>query len=386
MAKERAESKERIGFTARWLRSEESFTVGEYRDKTTPLRLVVLQTKRVWQVRARVKGHPNPIRCQMGEAFDSNLAAAREWAKEVKTLCDKGINPNERRAETLGAMLDKYIEESTGTLASATISDYRHSATKFPARLRARPVSDVTTAEIRALHNSLRETPAQANRVLAVLSAAFVALSGRSDNPVSDVKRFRETPRKRYLSKAEVTELAKALEQHPNRTAVACIQFQFLTGCRPHEARSAHWDQFDLKDGIWRKLAAYTKQREFHEVPVSAPVRDLLNGLPSRGKSKWLFPAKHDMDEPIGKTGVSKVWRAIREDAGIPDVRLHDLRHSFASFLVASGASLPMIGKMLGHTQAATTARYAHLDVDPLRQYAETAGAAITSSAKANKS
>jgi integrase len=146
-----------------------------------------------------------------------------------------------------------------------------------------------------------------------------------------------------------------------------------LTGARKTEVTAARWEQFDLAGGTWTKPGSTTKQKADHHVPLSAPALQLLNTIGPKPQG-YLFPGR-DGD---GFLNIQTTWEAVRKVAGIEDVHLHDLRHSFASILVSSGASLPLIGALLGHSNPTTTARYSHLFLDPLRAAAERVGAIVT--------
>jgi len=147
-----------------------------------------------------------------------------------------------------------------------------------------------------------------------------------------------------------------------------------LTGARRGEVLSAEWVHFDMARGVWNKPATSTKQKRDHHIPLSDAARKLLESLP-RTNSFYVFPSKRNGGHRIH---VSKDWQAIRKAAGIADVRIHDLRHSYASVLASAGFSLPTIGALLGHSRAQTTARYAHLQQDSLRTATERAGEILT--------
>jgi len=141
--------------------------------------------------------------------------------------------------------------------------------------------------------------------------------------------------------------------------------------CWRGEALNATWDQFDLDEGIWSKPVTHTRQKKPHRVPLSSPALALLKQAQEQTEGRCVFPGRGP-DKPL--TDLKRTWKAVCQAAGIEDCRLHDLRHSFASVLVSQGASLPLIGAMLGHTQPQTTARYAHLYDEPLREAAEQVG------------
>jgi integrase len=161
------------------------------------------------------------------------------------------------------------------------------------------------------------------------------------------------------------------------------LRLCLLTGCRVGEALNATWSQLDLAGDIWIKPGATTKQGTEHRAPLSEAavllVKDILAAAPKdedgKPESLYVFPGRSP-DVPMGY--IKKDWEVIRKVAKIEDVRMHDLRHTYASILVSTGASLPLIGALLGHTQVATTARYAHLFDDPLRKAADEVGYIVT--------
>jgi integrase len=201
------------------------------------------------------------------------------------------------------------------------------------------------------------------------------ALRPPFSNPCRAVARNPEERRQRFLSPAEMARLADVLGRRPERISVALVRFLLLTGARFGEAANAIWAQFDLEGGTWRKPSSHTKQKKEHVVPLSAPALMLLQQLhEANASSPYLFPG------PTGKpiTTVKTFWRSVTRQAQLDGVRTHDLRHSFASVLASGGASLPLIGSLLGHTQAATTQRYSHLLDAVQREAVERAGAVIS--------
>ena len=232
--------------------------------------------------------------------------------------------------------------------------------------------------DIAALHRKISSTAGhQANRVVAVLSRMLnlaIKWGWRADNPAKGTERNPEEKRHRYLSSAELDRLTEALAKHWDKQAANIFRLLLLTGARRGEVQSMQWGDLELEVGVWTKPGATTKQRTLHRVPLSAPVRQLLADLErERGDSEFVFPGR------LGghRVEIKAAWRAICKAARIRDLRIHDLRHSYASQLVSAGFSLPTIGALLGHTQPATTHRYAHLADDPLRRATETVGAVI---------
>jgi integrase len=311
-----------------------------------------------------------------------SVSGAREEAKRLKREIDGGGDPvgkhrEQREAPTVNDLCDRFEQEHLPRKRPTTQRDYRGilKALVRPA-LGKRKVASIEFADADALHRDVAKNngPYRANRMAAVGSKMFslaVKWKLRADNPFKGIEREDEQKRKRYLSGAELERLAKALAEHGDRDAADIFRLLLLTGARRSEVLAARWEQFDLEKGIWTKPGATTKTRTDHEVPLSAPARQMLAARERGGE--WVFP---------GRAGGHRVeikgnWARICKAAGIRGLRIHDLRHSYASQLASKGFSLPVIGALLGHTQPITTARYAHLFDDPLRKATEAVGAII---------
>lgn len=240
-------------------------------------------------------------------------------------------------------------------------------------RLGRRKVDAVGSRDIRALHVAMKDTPYQANRVLALLSKMFslaMAWGWRHDNPVKGIERYREERRERWLSQDELHSLWQVLEAHPNQRAANAVRFQLLTGARIGEVLSARWSDIDLERGVWIKPSHHTKQKRTERLPLSAAALALLTAMREQPwvSETFLFPG----DQPDRSlTTIRRFWRRVTEQAGLEGYRLHDNRHTYASHLVSSGLSLEIVGRLLGHTNPLTTRRYAHLADDPLRAATE---------------
>jgi len=235
-------------------------------------------------------------------------------------------------------------------------------------------VDAITTLDLQKLHSDLHKTPVHANRIMALLSKMFnlaIQWGWRPDNPVKGVTKYKEQKRHRWLDDEESQRLFSTLDAYHNQSVANAIRLLILTGARKNELLSATWDQFDLEKGVWTKKAHLTKQRKMEHVPVSSVALEILKKMKERTDSSFLFPGKAPgkyLKDP------KKAWHTIRKKADIPDVHIHDLRHTYASHLVSSGLSLSIVGKLLGHTQASTTQRYAHLADAPLREATELLG------------
>ena len=219
-----------------------------------------------------------------------------------------------------------------------------------------------------------KPTPIRANRMGEVLRKMFtlaIDWGWRSDNPAQGFHRRIEHARERFLSPEELTRLAAVLDAAEDQRAAGIIRLCMLTGARLGEVRTARFDQFNLDYAIWSKPASTTKQRKIHRVPISQEVVAIVRQrqlVVPRG-NPWLFPG-----DAIGKPvrEIRCFWTRVQKEAQLSDVRIHDLRHTFASLLVSGGASLEIIGKLLGHSQMQTTQRYAHLMDSPLRAGVDT--------------
>ncbi|MDP1577901.1 MAG: site-specific integrase, partial [Cypionkella sp.] len=318
-------------------------------------------------------------------------------AKDLRREIDEGRDPlgergQLREAPRFSDMIDRYLAEHVPHLAKTNASDQRSMLTKLVApHWGSKLVTEITPHDVAKLLNIIakgrarpskekpnnrgrklqgaKPTPIRANRVGEVLRKMFTLAVGwgwRTDNPASAFKKRIENERERFLSQEEIGKLAGALDVAADQRAAGIIRLCMLTGSRVGEVRQARFEQFNLELGSWSKPAATTKQRKIHRIPISADVAAIVRqrqlsvpkGIP------WLFPGDTP-GQPVKE--IRRFWINIQKQAKLPDVRIHDLRHTFASLLVSGGASLEMIGKLLGHSQMQTTQRYAHLMDSPLR-------------------
>jgi integrase len=195
-----------------------------------------------------------------------------------------------------------------------------------------------------------------------------------ASNPAKGVERNPEAKRRRYLTGDELTRLTRALAEHDDQQAANVFRMLLLTGARKGEVLSAQWSQFDFGRNVWTKPAATTKTKRDHEVPLGQAALQLLGQMrrAAPDNAQYLFPGRSGA-QPLVE--VKKGWSVICKRAAIAGLRIHDLRHSFASELVSAGFSLPVIADLLGHTQIATTSRYSHLYDDVAREAANRVGA-----------
>ena len=313
---------------------------------------------------------------------------ARVAALEILAQAKAGIDPRDadakRTAEPVMAELGRrFLEEYVPTHCKpSTQGEYRRSVELFidPAIGEMR-IAEVERKDIAKLHFDLRDKPYQANRTLGVLSKMFSlaevwGLRPDGSNPCRHVKRYKESKRERFLSPDETERLGEVLREAESEmpSAVAAFRLLLLTGCRLSEIQFLRWEH--VKDDCIELPDAKTGGRV---VPLGPEARAVLADLPREEGNPWVIRGKKPGTH---LTDLQRPWRRIRERAELEDVRIHDLRHSYASRALALGESLTMIGKLLGHTQVQTTARYAHLARDSIQN----AAARITESIGGNLS
>ncbi len=328
-------------------------------------------------------------------ALKAILAQMREKAATIKGAAryDGRDLLAERRAQrekpAIGDLCDRYLEEHAPKKRSSSQKNDKAMIDNYirPA-LGNRRVEDVEFENIDALHRKITKagSPYAANRCVALASKMFalaIRWKMRSDNPATGIERNPENRRDRYLVHDELARLSAALKVTKRKASANAVRLLLLTGARRNEVLGANWDQFDLDTGVWTKPSSHTKQKKLHRVPLSAPARQLLVDMRAaaekaaekerRPPSCFLFPGA----DGEAQKELKHFWATICREANIAGVRVHDLRHTYASVLASSGQTLPIIGQLLGHTNPHTTARYAHLFDDPLRKATETAASLI---------
>ena len=366
-------------------------------------------------------------RLSIGRYGPLTVEQARQLAREALGGVAQGADPARERTSSKGAATVAtlgvdYLSDVRDRRKPTTSAEYVRLWTKHIApTLGSRRVVDISAADVSKLHRSLHDTPYLANRVLALLGAFFAYAErqgerARHTNPAHEIEPYREVSRERFLTPAEITRLGQALTtaereglpvppqlqaksrgmskkrrskltgrkrgpynreakaprlQPANPFAVAAIRFLILTGWREREALTLRWSHLDLK----RSVATLPDTKTGKSVRVlGAPARLLLDELPRVEGSPYVFPGR-SADVPLVE--ISRLWYAARHAARLDGVRLHDLRHSFASVSASSGGSLLMIGKLLGHKETATTAKYAHLLPDPVQAAADAASGQV---------
>jgi len=236
----------------------------------------------------------------------------------------------------------------------------------------SRRLSSLTRRDVALLHNKIGETARYAaNRVVALVRKMFnlAHLWGvyPGENPAIGIELFHEEKRDRFVQPHELPKLFEALNEESNPYVKTAFLVALLTGARRGEVLAMQWADLDLEQAVWR--IPHTKARRPHLLPLPEPVVSLLKELPPMLGCPYVFPGRDGKGHLVN---IAKAWARIRGRAGLTDVRIHDLRRTLGSWLAANGASLPLIGRALNHTQVSTTAIYARLNLDPVRTALET--------------
>lgn len=309
-----------------------------------------------------------------------SFAAARKEAMRLLSEAAQGGDPvaekqTARQGKTVSDLASQYLSHHARPKKrpKSVANDISMLNGIILPSMSTRLVAEIGHSDVQALHNGLADTPYRANRTLALLSKMFelsIRWGWRSDNPAKGVERFPEEKRHRWLSEDELSRLTRALDEHPNQTAASAIRLQLLTGARIGEVLTAKWQDFDLNRGFWIKPSHHTKQKRTEHLPLSGAALALLSSIKAGmdADDELVFPGRV-AGQPI--KDLKRFWKAVLREAGITNYRIHDNRHTHASHLVSSGLSLPIVGRLLGHTNPLTTQRYAHLADNPLREAAE---------------
>jgi integrase len=358
---------------------------------------------RTWVLNYYVRGGGPERRYPIGQFPTWKAKRARQRARQHQLDIDEGRDPmgeehDKRNAPTVDALIKTFIEEHVSTnLRESTAIQYRYALTKYiqPA-IGHKKINEVTFSDVDQLHRSIshppkpaKGSPYMANRVIAVghrmfLMAIRKELRTDGKNPFANVALNSEEIRHKHLTRDELVRLLQAMAQHPDPSSVRPLRLMLLTGCRRGEALAAKWDDFKITQdhngqltGTWTMLAHTVKQRKTHSAPLNGPACQLFIEIRDEqtagGKAlpSFVFPGR----SVRGHVGhIARVWQRLCRDAEIKDMRMHDLRHAYATFLASGGSSLLIIGQLIGHRTAAATKRYAHLLNEPLVEATERVG------------
>lgn len=338
--------------------------------------------RKMYLAQFRAGGRLRRLNIGLHGAVTPDLARteAMKHLSQVRLGADPAGERDRRKVSpTMKEFGQRFLDEHVASHCKpSTQAEYKRSVELFiNPKIGSHRIIDVTRADVVEMHQSMKATPYQANRTLGVLSIMFTvahAWGVRTDgmNPCWKVKRYKEVKRERYLTSDELARLGKVLrETNAEREAAYCIQLLLLTGCRLGEIQKLKWEYVDLDAGLLRLPDSKTGAKL---VAIGQAVVKLFKSIPKVSNNPYVITGTIE-DQHL--TDMQKPWRRLRKRAGLDDVRIHDLRHSFASDALQLGEDLTMIGRLLGHTQVQTTARYAHLKTDPIRAAANKVSDAI---------
>ena len=359
-------------------------------------------------------------RLTIGKASELTADQARKAANQLRAGVIRGEDPMgvkaaQRAAPTVADLADAFLTDHvTDKRENSTYVHYKDLLDRIilPAVGKVK-AKDLDHAEVAKLHRAWRGTPFQANRVLAVISSMYsygarqsVKMVPKGTNPAADIEKYDEPARNRPLKPDELMRLGEALrlaettgipwEVRPEKRAskhlaatdkrvtihsehvIAAIRLLMFTGARLREILNLEWGQVDLEAGMLLLDHHKTKRRTGKVKPIvlNPPAIEVLSKLTRLGKFVIAGESAGTPEEKP-RPDIKKPWASISKHAGLEGLRINDLRHNFASLGVGGGMGLPIVGKLLGHTQVRTTERYVHYDNDPLRRVANTIGATI---------
>ncbi len=365
----------------------------------------------------RIRGRER--RYTIGRCEDFSVTAARDESEKLRGEIARGVDPLEQKeaerkqvdaeqgAPNFADLCRDYTEEAEGYKRKRTLLSHKSIlVTHLLPHFGQRAPGEIRSDDLIRIHKSLRTTPYVANRTLSLASAIFSWVLKKSErkekygiaeNPVKGVQRYHEDRHEVWLSTEQLDRLKSALDAYPEQGAADAIRLLILTGSRESEVLNASWDQLDLARGIWTKPSHHTKQKKIEHVPLSKAALLVLRRMAAHKTGPFLFPGRRQENEAAKLAAVEKKkvdaaarvtirrpWVQVCKVAGLvteeqiqgkrkvlvrykPTVRIHDLRHTYASHLVSKGVSLHIVGKLLGHTRSETTERYGHVADQALR-------------------
>jgi integrase len=312
-------------------------------------------------------------RITLGPHGRLTVEQARERARQALAAVGRGEDPaearlEERSAPTVAELAKRYLDQHAKPKKKpvSIAADERILRLYVLPALGRRRAAAIGLKEIADLHHAMRDKPIQANRMLALLSKMFGlaerwGLRPPGANPCRGIDRFPERRRERFLSAAELERLGAILddEESEDPFVVLAIRLLLLSGARRDEVLALRWSEVNFDRAC---LSLPDSKTGAKLIPLGPPALVVLSGAPRLEGNPYVIPGRRIGGRLVG---LQRPWVRIRERAGLPDLRLHDLRHTFASFGAAAGLGLPVLGAILGHRNQATTARYAHLADDP---------------------
>lgn len=364
----------------------------EYCDKDLAgLFLEVRETgQSTWYFRYRdVNSHTQTSK--LGRSTDMSLAEARSQAKALRAEVALGGNPRaDEKAAKAVITLDTFFNDHYLAYAKSHKRSWARDEELYRLRIKAvlgnKRLNQITRLQVQNFHASVLNeglAAASANHHIKLIRRMFnlaISWDMLEKNPASRIQMFEEdNQEERYMNDEQLGNLMEVLKTDLARSVCLITTFLLATGCRLNEALSATWSQVDKDKRVFRVAAKNAKSKRMRPVPLNDTAIEVLNQLDTEGQYEHLFINKKTKRAYVN---IAKVWERLRAKAGLPHLRLHDLRHQAASHLINSGSSLYIVQQILGHSDPSVTQRYAHLSMKSLNDASDNASAIIKGAMK----
>lgn len=357
--------------------------------------LVIITTEngaKSWYLYKKLNGRPE--RHHLGKFPEVTVDSARDAANKLLARIASGDNPAEAKRKergelTLGKLWDLYLEFHADTQKkSRSVIEDKGLWKRYLESWKSRKLSSITNKDVQVLHATVGRKNGKyaANRMLSLLSKCYSVAKDHGEwtklNPAEGVKRFAEKSRDRFLQPDELPRFLKALDESENKLLADAFRLMLWTGARKMNVLAMTWDEVDIPSAVWR--ISDTKSNEPLRVPLTDEAIVVLKRLKAGSKKgqSYVFPARVAGSATGHIVDVTKAWRAVIAAAGLPELRIHDLRRTMGSWQALGGSSLQTIGKSLGHKNVATTEIYARLMMDQVRTSMASATAAMMAAGK----
>ncbi len=325
-------------------------------------------------------GNAKTCHQKIGRTKDVSLTNARKEAGKLRLAIAQGANPvAEKKAQkaiiTFAELMEQHYLPYVMRRKRSWKKDEEMHRLRLNSAFGSQRLNQITRQKIQAFHTALKNDGLSAstcNHYVKLLKQAFnlaIDWGMLETNPASRIPLFREEGRENYLNDVELEQLLTVLRTDENRNVCQVVMFLLSTGARLNEALQATWSQIDRAHRVWRIPASNSKSKKVRSVPLNDSAIDVLDQLNTEGHLEHLFVNRQGEHY----SNVHKIWGRLRRKAGLPHLRIHDLRHQYASFLVNSGRTLYEVQQILGHSDPSVTQRYAHLSTKSLQEAANSA-------------
>ena len=328
---------------------------------------------------------------KLGRSTDITLTEARNEAKALRAEVALGANPRaDEKAAKAVITLDDFFNDHYLAYAKSHKRSWGRDEELYRLRIKAvfghKRLNQITRLQVQNFHASVLNeglAAASANHHIKLIRRMFnlaISWDMLEKNPASRIQMFEEdNQEERYMNDAQLGNLMEVLKTDSARSVCLITTFLLATGCRLNEALSATWSQVDKDKRVFRVAAKNAKSKRMRPVPLNDTAIEVLNQLDTKGQYEHLFINKKTKKPYVN---IAKVWEKLRAKAGLPHLRLHDLRHQAASNLINSGSSLYIVQQILGHSDPSVTQRYAHLSMKSLNDASDNASAIIKGAIK----